>query len=637
MAKVTTKKVQSQQDSDTVDWIIACRNEAEESKRERMDKNTLNFDMYHMKQDYSHKISGQSREVLSKQALAVEQISSFFQQALIDIYEWWRVNPTNKAKENLMVMKPAEIFAITDNQLTKADMYSHVGQGVKSGLLGALIISKVHGVMVNKPKFEVKKKGRGKSQTKRVVKKEDKAWQLQLDLVRQKNYYPDPNGTRKMLYEIEDMWMDFHEVKALSVGEDAIYDSTLVNTLSRGMSNDAEDERRKHNETDQTANPTQAHRARIKLTEFWGTILDDQGEIVFENCVATIANDTHLIRRPEANPNWHQKSPYIIGSLIEVPHAVWPKAMMDAPTRNNIMINELYNLTMDGAMNAAHDIKQVRMDYLEDPNQVANGIKPGATIGVNSSAPPGAKVIETVTTGNVPPEAIQMLNLANQEFNASALTNDLRQGVLPSRSVKATEVVEASQTITSIFNGMAKNIETKWIQRILERAWMETAQHYDKLDLEETKELIGEQRTLELTQLDPEDVFTQTVNGVKFKAYGITQILQRSGDFRKWTTLLQTIGASPIFQEAFAKENSFERLLLEIMDSLDIRREKIKRPDVEIGQAGEAAQAAGGEAEEVPVGEANQISQAPQAQSLSDIFGGDGGIPQTEFAEGPAV
>lgn len=628
---MASSKKQSNQDTHVLNWIRSCRSEAEESKRERMDKNTVNFDMYHMKQDYSHKADGQSKEVLSKQAMAVEQISSFFQQALVDIYEWWRVDPTNKLKEQTMVMKPAEIFAITDNQLTKANIYSHVGQGVKSGLLGALIISKVHGTLVNKPKFEVKKKGKGKNQTKRVVKKEDKAWQLKLDLVRQRNYYPDPNGDG--LYEIEDMWMDFHEIKALSEGPDAIYDSVIVNQLSRSMSNDAEDEQRKHNETDQTSNPTHTHRSRIKLTEFWGTVLDDKGEIMFENIVATMANDTHLIRRPEPNPNWHQKSPYVIGALIEVPHAVWPKAMMDAPTRNNILVNEMYNLMVDGAMAASHDIKQVRMDYLEDPNQVANGIKPGATIGVNSSAPPGARVIETVTTGNVPPEAFNMLGIANQEFNASALTNDLRQGILPDREIKATAVVEASQTITSVFNGMAKNIESKWIQDILTKAWMVTAQNYDKLDIEETKELIGEQRTLEISQLDPEDVFAETVNGIKFKAYGITQILQRGGDFRKWTTLLQTIGASPIFQEAFAKENSFERLLSEIMSSLDIRREKIKRPDVEVGQAGEAAAGAEGQGEEFVADTGAELSQVPQAQSLSDIFGAE--LPQDQFAQGP--
>ncbi len=59
-------------------------------------------------------------------------------------------------------------------------------------------------------------------------------WQLKLDLVRQRNYYPDPNG--EGLYEIEDMWMDFHKIKELSVGPDAIYDEAMVEQLSRGMS-----------------------------------------------------------------------------------------------------------------------------------------------------------------------------------------------------------------------------------------------------------------------------------------------------------------------------------------------------------------------------------------------------------------
>ena len=120
---------------------------------------------------------------------------------------------------------------------------------------------------------------------------------------------------------------------------------------------------------------------------------------------------------------------------------------MDAPTKHNHALIEMYNLMVDGAMKAANNITTIRTQWVKNKADLANGIQPGSAVQVNDQAPPGAKVIETLNTGDVPTEAVNMFNLMSQEFNASSLTNDLRSGVLPFRQVKATEVVEASQVL----------------------------------------------------------------------------------------------------------------------------------------------------------------------------------------------
>lgn len=616
-------------DGEVVKWITMCREEADQAKRDRMSRNKDNFDMFHLKHDFSHKEEGQSTEVLSKQSMAVEQIKSFFQQALVDIGEWWQAETSMPEIDEASPIKAHEITTLTNHMLTKANYFSHVGDSIQSALLGALAISKTYGVMKPKPKFVARKSGRGKTYKKWVEKVEDKTWEIKFEVVRQENYYPDPSG--KGLYEIEEMWPDFHEVLRMAEGDDAIYDKAAVMSLSRSGVTDSEQEFDRAREAGQNTYSS-GHRPKVKLTEYWGTILDPvTGEICYENVVATVANDTVLIRKPEPNPLWHQGSPYTASPLMQVANSVWHKAPMDAPTSHNRALIELYNLFIDAGMKQVHQLGQLRVDHLNDPSQVANGIKVGTTLNISSSLPPGAKVYEPLSTVEIPGQAVNIYNIMAQEFNASALTNDLRQGVMPFRAVKATEVVEASQTITSVFQGIAKNYEARQQVKELELAWKTTAQNWDRISKEEFVTLFGQQRGTELSQLDPQDVFAATVSGVKFRVFGISLTLSKAQDFRKLTTLLQTVGSSEILLEEFAKKYDFGKLLGEVMTALDIDKHKIEIPKA-VQQTMETPE------EAPPMQGPDMMSQVPQAGagSLADMLGGPQ-IPRSEFPGSPAT
>lgn len=618
-------------DADVVKYILACRDEADIAKTDRMVTNRDNYNCFHLRHDFSHKQDGQSTEVLSKQSMAVEQIKSFFQQALADLGDWWSAECAYGGGEAMKV-RPEEITKLTNYKLERAGYFSHVGNSIESALLASLAISKVRGVSCPKPKFIARKKGRGKGLKRWIEKTDDETWDIEFDNVRAENYYPDPSGAG--LYEVEDMWPDYHEVLEAATGDDAIYDLALVEGLPRqGASNALEDWGR-NRETGQNSTIS-GHRPKVKITEFWGCILNAKGEEVYDNCVATIANDTVLIRKPEPNPNWNQKSPYTASPLMEVANSVWHKAPMDAPTKHNEALVEIYNLIVDAAMMEVHAIKQLRKDALDNPAQVQNGIKPGTTLSINSMLPVGGKVIESVTAVTIPPEALNVYNIMGQEFNASALTNDLRQGVMPFRAVKATEVVEASQTITSVFQGMAKNYEAKQVVKELELAWQTTAQNWDRIDREEFISLFGGQRGAELAALSPEEVFASTVNGIKFRVYGVTLTLSKAQDFRKLTTLLQTITASPQLMEEFVKKYDLGKTLGEIMTSLNIDKYKLEIPK-EVQATMQQAPPQGAPDQGGP----DAMSQVPSAASgsLQDMMSGGGpGLPQESFPGSPAT
>ena len=143
---------------------------------------------------------------------------------------------------------------------------------------------------------------------------------------------------------------------------------------------------------------------------------------------------------------------------------------MDAPTKYEHAMTEMYNLLVDAGIRQVHAISQIRSDWLKDPSQVSDGIAPGMALDVNSFAPPGAKVLEPLTQVQVPPDAFNIYGIMESGFNASAMTNEFRANP-GSSNASATAIVEASQTITSVFRGMAKNYESRHSQKELEKLW----------------------------------------------------------------------------------------------------------------------------------------------------------------------
>jgi len=230
---------------------------------------------------------------------------------------------------------------------------------------------------------------------------------------------------------------------------------------------------------------------------------------------------------------------------------------------------------------SVYGIKQYRPDWMVDDSSVSEGFAAGMSVAVNAKCPPGMKALERVDTSSVPPEAMNVLNLVSAEGNQAMLTNDLRMGALPSRAVKATEVVEASQSINSVFSGMSKVVEVNWIEKICELSWKVGLQHYNDLDSAEMQALLGRDRALEIAAMAPEDRFANSVGKSQFVVSGLSKNMNKMKDFRKLTAFLQTISASPLLIQQYMQKYSMSRLLGEIMNGLDINVARLEMSEQE--------------------------------------------------------
>jgi len=573
--------------------VRSCFNEAEEAKRSRLEKNRINRDVYFGRQDWSDKQEGQSTEFLPKVSTSVEQMCAFIKRGLIKFGDWYSVdldrqlaNVIDGAQVRVILNCFLDDLWTGNNTATKLPLV--IADAVKMGLLESLMIVKVHGGMTYTRSYGYERgeplvppEG-GEPEREDVLQMEEtQEWKLRIDLIRPEDYYPDPTGNG--LYEIHRVERDLHEV--LEAAESGMYDMAAVKQLIDTDYKRPEDEERSDADRNQNEATTPAFRKRVVLDEFWGTLLNNDGTVAHRNIVCTIANDKIIVRKPEANPFWHQESPFVAQPLIRVPFSVWHKALYDDASSLNLAINELFNLILDGGVAAVWGIKQIRVEDLEDPGQVAGGVKQGMTLAVKQTLPHNAKVMEECSTGDVPTDAMAVFEALDREFTQAALTNELKLGSLPPKQVRATEVVEASQSQAITLDGVTADLESNFITVLLRKAWLTVLQNAD--DVPSYVMTSGVDRTvaLLLMRASPEERFAMFAGKCQFKVFGLSATMAKALDFQKIMSMLQAVMMNPMLFQAFMMKFSPDKALRTMMNRLNINPDDLQKDQAELRQA----------------------------------------------------
>lgn len=554
--------------------INQCRRESESARMSRMSRNDRNWDTYLGRQDFSHKQSGQSAEFLPKVPVSVEQMAALIKRGMIQFGDYFSIDVDQQLGEIIDgsqirgIYKPFldDLWGPNNNP---SAFSTHVSDGVKQALLKSLLIFKVHGGLMTRRKFDFERDMEGEAH---VRVNEVDEWHLRIDLVRVEDYYPDPSGNG--LYEIHRVERDFHEVQQMA--DEGIYSKSAVKQLEGHDNDRADDEKLAERDRNQDETDNPSFRKRVVLDEFWGTLLDNEGRVAHRNVVATVANGKYLIRPPEPNPFWHQESPFCVAPLIRVPHSVWHKAIYDHASDLNLAINEMFNLMLDGGMAAVWGIKQLRIEDLEDPSQIEGGIRQGQTLAVKQTLPHNAKVLETVSEGDVPKDAMAVFEFLNREFTSAAMTNELKMGALPPKQVLATEVLESSQSQNLMLDGIVVDLEVL-MANVLRKGFLCLLQNADQVPEVAFTGAVEKKIALMIMRAKPEERFALFAGRTQFRVSGLSATMTRALDFQKVMALLQAVGTNPMLLQAFMAEFSPKKTLRHLMTTLNVNSENITK------------------------------------------------------------
>lgn len=245
-------------------------------------------------------------------------------------------------------------------------------------------------------------------------------------------------------------------------------------------------------------------------------------------------------------------------------------------------MNEIFNLVIDGGISAVWGIKQVRIDDMEDPSQISGGIPQGETIAVKSTLPHGQKVIEKIVEGEVPGDAMAVLEMLSREFAAAALSSELKLGQLPGKQVRATEIIELSQSQAVTLDGIVGDIE-QMISQVLNLVWLTILQNIDDLSSNHVMTAVGPRVALTLAQMSPAERFSVYANNpCAVKVHGLSSMLAKTRDFQKFMALLQAVTTNPLLFQAFFKKYSPDKVLNIMMKMLGINPERLEKDDMEM-------------------------------------------------------
>jgi|TARA_Y100000310_G_scaffold220119_1_gene221589 hypothetical protein len=564
--------------------IQESKKEAEKARKGRLARNRENRRAYLGYQDFSHKQKGQSKEFLPQTPIAVEQFVGFIKRALTQFGAYYTIDLAKDSRSPLSGTTLRSLLNCFLDDLLVEDnktlpFQTLLTDGIKVGALESLCILKIHGNMQTDRKFVVEQgdqiigpDGIIEQDDSKLVAVDVKNWKLRVDLVQPENYLPDPTGAG--LYEIHSTERDISYLDKRA--DEGVYDRAAVDRIKEDHRARPDDKRQGIDQgQDESRHPP--FRRRVKIDEYWGTLLNGEGKILHENIFCAMANDKYLIRRPTPNPFWHQESPFVAVPLIRVPFSVWHKALFDHAVQLNFASNEMFNLILDGGISSVWGIKQLRTDDLEDPRQVADGIQQGDTLTVKNTLPHNAKVLETVSEGEVPRDAMAVLEMLERQFAKSALSSELKLGALPPKQVKATEVIELSQSQAVTLDAIIGDIERGLIAKTLRKCFLTIIQNMSDVASDRVIDAIGITAAFKLSRMSPAERFAVFAGGCSFHVNGLSAVLAKVRDFQKLMALLQAVITNPLMFQAFFKKYSPDKILAHIMKTLAINPENIER------------------------------------------------------------
>ena len=385
---------------------------------------------------------------------------------------------------------------------------------------------------------------------KELVDKPRTKWKLGFNAVDPFNMWIGPRSG----YKIEKVTRDFAYIEEMA--KQGVYDREAVELLStrtgQGVDYYAEAVRKgEHPDTFASK-----FSRSVDLYHYWGDLYDEKGSILAHNVTYTMAGATAnsggvgsgaadiVLRPPIANPFFHGKDPYVVGTPYIVPFSTYNRGIVEDIIGIAKMITELANLIIDGAQFDAMQAYEIDEDLLSDPRQAKRGIYPGVAFVTKSYDNPGQKnVIRNITTGKVPQLALNILNFLDREQQlASSVTNSLKGASVGAGTLG--EFQQLTAQANDSLDDAARTVEETVLDETLDKMAGVIYQYHNDYSMERLMENFPQTTTI-LAEMEPKERFAMMLGGFAFKARGVSVFLDKAQDLQQINSFIQLIGNIP--------------------------------------------------------------------------------------------
>lgn len=335
--------------------------------------------------------------------------------------------------------------------------------------------------------------------------------------------------------------------------------------------------------------PSAQNRTTVKLDEWYCTVCMPDGKIAYTDSLIVVANERHIIRGPEVNPFWHDRDWLVFCPMISVPLSIYGRTYMESWGDVADAFVELTNVILDGATTAALRAFVANPDLLEDPTSLAEGISPNKVLTTDEDVSDVRRFINSIELGNLPQEAVVVWKALKEEMREGAMLNEIALGQMaPNARTTAFEINSVKQAGSAMVRSMARTIEARFVEPLLNMIWKTALQHMDFTVMSDT---IGPNVAAALNARRQE--FHDRAIG--FRVRGISGIVDRQQRLQNLLNALSVINQNQNLTAALLQQMSPQKLLRTLVQlfGIDVQDLQLTREEAIIdGIAQSAAGAA---------------------------------------------
>lgn len=578
--------------NDTVAAHNALREDSKRARLPREEEWNKNWNLYNNYYNFRAKAEWQSKIPLSRVNTSVRFAAKLFKKGLVGSRDFF----STKGYGQVGKMLGPHIHKIAKYHLEAGKFASRYYTALVSGMLSTPVIMKAYPKMVEVDEPESSlfpnkggyagnpRQPQGRNAVGAILGSNNgrrkKRLRIMFDPCSAYDIHFDPYGDN--MYLIHDIDMDFHAFRSMvdsPEGRASGWNPAICTEVESEYTK-YEDEVAEAARKGQTVvHSSTDYRRRVRLSEFWGTLVSENGGVMFRDCYHVVVNEKYLGVSPRPIRLPGKKWPYIWTGIIEKPFSTWHQTMVENVSGIQVMLTELVNLILDANLYSSVHAFELDIDQVYDPYEFRDGVFPGKTYKKRGNGMPNASpMIRDVTLGQMPGQILEVFQALNQEYQA----NFGFENTTPSKGKKsATQAAQEAQQQTQFLSDIARDQEENFMEPLLDKVYDYIIAYQRDMSDPVLTDLLGDeaatQAQIYLSRKDYREYLEYAP--IKFQVDGMSRIAQRMKELDKVMAFINLLGNSAKAIPQLLQTVNWRELLEIGVYALDWDTAKILKPD----------------------------------------------------------
>lgn len=543
------------------DTVAAHQALKEDSKRARLPREeewNKNWNLYNNYYNFRAKAEWQSKVPISRVNTSVRFAAKLFKKGLVGSRDFF----STKGKGQVGKLLAPHIHKIAKHHLEVGKFPSRYYTALVSGMISTPVIMKVYPKMVDVEEpagLLFPNKGaigqniappKGRNAIGDILGsasgRKKKRLQIMFDPCSAYDIHFDPFGNN--MYLIHEIDMDYHDFKAMvesPEGRAQGWNPAICKEIEGGDTAKYVEEVAEASRKGQTVVHTSVeYRRRVRLSEFWGTLVSEKGNTMFRDSYHVVVNDKYLGVSPRPIRLPGKRWPYVWTGIIEKPFSTWHQTMVENVSGIQVMITELVNLILDANLYASVHAFELDIDQVYDPYEFRDGVFPGKTYKKRGGGQPNqGPMIRDVPLGQMPGQILEVFQALNSEYQQNfgfGMTNTT------SGKKSATEIAKEAAQSTQFMSDIARDQEENFLEPCLDKVYDYIVAYQREFNDPGLMDLLGDdaaaQAQIYLNNKDYREYLEYAP--IEFQADGMSRMADRMKELDKVMAFINLLGNS---------------------------------------------------------------------------------------------